>query len=143
VNSSTEDVASRVRELTGGRGFDRAIDAIGLVSPIDHAPEVLARGGRCGLYGVEDAQDGKPGGRISIPAGGEWSLCQIYPAEHLAHDEIISLVRSGKLHPSRYITHRLPLDEINRGFELIREKRAVKVVIEIGAEGRGQRAESR
>lgn len=131
INSTNEDVGAKARELTGGKGFDRAIDGIGLSSLLDYAPAVLASGGRFGIYGVEDAEQGQSSGRISVPARGEWSLTQIYAAEHLAQQEITDLVRAGRLRPARYITHRLPLERINEGFELIQSKAAVKVVIEM------------
>ncbi len=35
---------------------------------------------------------------------------------------IIELVRSGKIDLSKSITHRIPLDEVNRGLEILEKK---------------------
>ena len=131
INSVEQDVGETARQITDGKGFDRVIDAIGLTSLIDLAPSVLSFGGRFGLYGVEDAAEGEAAPKLSVPAGGEWSLWQMYPAEHMAHDEVLGYVQNRKLNLSDYVTHCMPLEDINEGFELIRKREALKVVIEI------------
>ncbi|HEX6060235.1 MAG TPA: hypothetical protein VFZ11_14595, partial [Gemmatimonadaceae bacterium] len=44
---------------------------------------------------------------------------------------LLDLVRSGKIDPTEIITHRLPLDQASRGYEIFNEKRegCVKVVL--------------
>ncbi|KFU76640.1 S-(hydroxymethyl)glutathione dehydrogenase / alcohol dehydrogenase [Amycolatopsis lurida] len=61
VNSGRENLADRVHQLTGGRGVEVAVEAIGLPRTIESAYEVLARGGTAVVAGqVAD------GVRISI-----------------------------------------------------------------------------
>jgi len=51
INYAREDVAERVRDITGGRGVDIAIDSVGAATwPIDLA--VVRKGGRIVLCGV-------------------------------------------------------------------------------------------
>ena len=45
-------------------------------------------------------------------------------------DEVIELIRHGRLDPSVIISHRLPLSEAAKGYELFDQKEALKVVID-------------
>jgi len=54
VDYRTEDVAARVRELTGGRGVDRVVE-VDLAANAALLPQVIARDGICACYG-----SGKP-----------------------------------------------------------------------------------
>lgn len=51
INSATEDLAQCIAELTGGRGVEVAIEAIGLPQTIEAAYASLARGGRAVVAG--------------------------------------------------------------------------------------------
>lgn len=51
VNSAREDLAEKIAQLTGGRGVEVAIEAIGLPQTIEAAYAVLARGGTAVVAG--------------------------------------------------------------------------------------------
>lgn len=51
INTATQDLAERVAQLTGGRGVEVAIEAIGLPKTIEAAYASLARGGRAVVAG--------------------------------------------------------------------------------------------
>lgn len=129
INISSDDVPKKARELTGGKGFDRAIDAAGAWSLLEYAPSVLAFGGRFGLYGIENAGPGQEVRSIDVPSGWEWSLWQIGACEQAAHEEALEMISSGRLKPDHYITHTIALDGIMNGFELVRRREALKVVV--------------
>ncbi|UCH26835.1 MAG: hypothetical protein JSV66_04090, partial [Trueperaceae bacterium] len=44
--------------------------------------------------------------------------------------QTVKLLESGRIRPSRLITHRLPLSELPRGVDLMRSGGAMKVIIE-------------
>lgn len=131
INSMREDVGQKARSLTSGHGFDRAIEAIGLPELVKYAPAVLKFGGRFGLYGVESAAEDQAIPQMMVPCGGDWSLWQMWPAEHTSHKEVLDMVECDKIDPAKFITHHLPLSEIEKGFELIGNRHALKVVIDI------------
>jgi len=62
-------------------------------------------------------------------ARGEWELRFAWPEEGSAHEEVLRLVAEGALRPRRYITHVVPLEQAPEGFELIRKREALKVVV--------------
>ena len=53
----------------------------------------------------------------------------IHSAEGAAHEAICSLVLSKAIDPEMLITHRLPIEDFQAGFRLIKEKKAVKVAL--------------
>jgi|LSQX01.1.fsa_nt_gb alcohol dehydrogenase len=51
--------------------------------------------------------------------------------ESLSHDELVAATLDGRVDPECFITHRLAPEEIQRGFELIETREALKVVLEL------------
>jgi threonine dehydrogenase-like Zn-dependent dehydrogenase len=45
-------------------------------------------------------------------------------------DEVIELIRDGRLDPKAIISHRMPLSEAAEGYRLFDSKEALKVVLE-------------
>ncbi|MFW6437448.1 MAG: alcohol dehydrogenase catalytic domain-containing protein [Armatimonadota bacterium] len=51
--------------------------------------------------------------------------------EGLSHEKLVDAALDGRIEPSRFISHRLTPREIQRGFELVEARDALKVVFEI------------
>ncbi len=116
VNSSFEDAPARVRELTGGRGVDVAIEALGAPITVQQAFASVRDGGKVVLIGI-------------APAGVEASLeitrfvrrgltvIGSYGAKARSDmPEIIELVRRGAVDTSAPITRRYTLDQVNEAY---------------------------
>jgi len=133
VNVTKERLAEKTRDFTKGKGVDLAIDAVGDYSLIDEATRAISRGGKIGTYGVPPSDAGSPS-LIELNlshAPGDWTLQFASPDEPSAHREILNLVEHGFLKADKFITHRYPLKEITRGFDVIKRGEALKVVITI------------
>lgn len=52
VNAGSDDAVAAVQELTGGRGVDLALEAIGRPETFRQATEVVTDGGRCVMVGI-------------------------------------------------------------------------------------------
>lgn len=50
--------------------------------------------------------------------------------ESLSHDALVKGTLDGRIDPSRFISHRLDPEEIQRGFDLIEAREALKIVFE-------------
>ncbi len=126
LNSPT--IRKELRGLSGGEGVDVAFEFIGVDSTIQKATESVRKGGKAVLVGLVTGNFQANGFLTvakEIDIRGVWtSIKQDYPS-------IIELVRSGKVDLSRSITHRLPLDEINRGLEILesREGNPLRIVV--------------
>jgi len=129
-NSGAADVVDQVREATKG-GVDYAIEMAGSVKAFETAYRITRRGGTTVTAGLP-------------PPTATWPM----PATHLVAEErtikgsyigtcvpqrdlprYIELYRRGKLPVNKLMTGRLDLDDINRGFDLLREGKAVRQVV--------------
>ena len=71
---------------------------------------------------------------LSIPRKERRVLGSLYGSSYPERDfpQILDLYRRGRLPLDRLISHRLPLDEIDRAFELLRGGEAARIVLELG-----------
>jgi len=145
VDFENEDVRSALLELTGGRGPDKCIDAVGMeathgashVHLYDRAkqaarsetdrPHALRQailscrsGGVVSVIGVY-------GGLIDKFPAGAWMNRSLTLRTGQCHvqkymEPLLGHIEQGKIDPTRVITHRLPLSEAATGYELFKNK---------------------
>lgn len=113
----------------GLRAFDRAIDAVGSSQSLRDALALVRETGLVGNYGVSPEDDHESQDLDAARAGGR--IVNLPVREEEVHDEVVGLVEGGQLDLAPWVSHRLPLTEIQQGFELLETKQALKVVIEI------------
>ncbi len=128
VNTTTDDVVAVSRALTGGRGVDIAIEAIGDTALIADATRALAEGGTVAIYGAPPALE------TTLRWGGiasTWQLRFIRPREGDVHDLALDLVRRGFIDLRSFVTHVFPLARIDEAFDLLAHKKTLKQTIMI------------
>jgi 2-desacetyl-2-hydroxyethyl bacteriochlorophyllide A dehydrogenase len=138
VNARERDPIDAVRELTGGDGAERVIEAIGhwekidgRLPPMAQAVEMVRNGGRITVLGQ---------GNESCPIAFKpfvWKEAEIV-ASRVSRGEFpraVRLVAEGRLHPAELITHRMPIGSVQEAFERsdAREKGMIKVLLQHGA----------
>ena len=128
VNVMETDLAALVADITGGEGADVVIELSGALPAIAQAFQLARRLGRVGIIGQP------PTDRVEIPYRDALfralTVSFSYSSRYTSWERALSLFERGALEPSKFITHVLPLDEWQRGFELARGGEAVKVVLE-------------
>lgn len=117
-----------VAERTDGRGADVAIEAVGTPAAFETAVDVVRRGGVVTIIGIF------AGETIPISAGvyGARALDVRFAGLTPVHSwwrRALEDVRSGAIDPVALVSHRLPLDEAPRGYELFHARRATKVLL--------------
>lgn len=148
------DVRSELLEMTGGRGPDRCIDAVGLeahhgTGPI-HAYDrtkqavravtdrgfALRQAITCCRSGGTVSVMGVYGGFMDKFPVGSWMNRSITLKSGQAHVHrylrpLYDLIEQGRIDPSFILTHTLPLDEAPRGYEMFKNKddECLKVVL--------------
>ena len=129
---SAEETAAAVTEASGG-GVDYAIEATGRPEAMQAAFLSTRPRGAAVLIGIprEDAVLSLPA--LSIPRMERRVLGSIYGSSRPERDFALSLdlYRRGRLPLDRLISHRLPLEDIGRGFELMRSGEALRVVLDL------------
>jgi alcohol dehydrogenase len=131
LNPTREDLRARVSALTRGRGADAAIEAVGRSELVRSAIEIVRAGGRIAVIGVvSDAEDvpipflrGLMGRNLTLRSG------LVNPQNHVA--KLLPLIEQGRLDPTDIITHRLPLADGVRGYQVFEahSENVLKVVL--------------
>jgi threonine dehydrogenase-like Zn-dependent dehydrogenase len=153
IDYSREDVFERLQEMTGGRGPDACIDAVGLESHgatfdayLDKAKASLFLGTDRPSALRQAIHACRKGGVVSIPGvyggfldkipfgaafqkGLTFKMGQTHMMRYM--QPLLDRIVSGELDPSFVITHRLPLEDAPEGYRVFRDKQdgCIKVVL--------------
>ncbi len=121
-------IAAHAAEVTDRIGFGIVIEAGGTPTAVQSALDIVAGNGTMASLGLvrETEIDALQVMRKNLTWIGVVSSVR----RHFA--TAISLIDSGAIHPADLITHRLPLEAALAGFDVMRQRTAVKVMFEIG-----------
>lgn len=126
-----QSTADAVREASGG-GVDYAIEATGRPEAMEAAFLSTRARGAAVLIGIPRAEAVLSLPATTIPRMERRVLGSIYGSSKPERDfpRTLALYRAGRLPLDRLVTQRLPLEEAERGFELMHSGDAVRVVLE-------------
>ena len=129
---SAEATAEAVRDASNG-GVDYAIEATGRPEAMEAAFLSTRPRGAAVLIGIPRADAVLSLPATTIPRMERRILGSIYGSTKPERDfpHTLDLYREGRLPLDRLITHRLPLEEAERGFELMHSGDAIRVVLEL------------
>lgn len=127
INIQQEDLKSRVMEITDNLGVDVIIEASGADSAIYTMPELIKKTGQIVAIGETAKSD------LTFPwTAAVFKSCTIsysFGATYEAWKQALELMGQKKLNLEPLITHRLPLEDFRKGFELLERKEALKVIM--------------
>jgi len=126
INSRSKNVPAEVRRLEGERGVDVAYEFVGRTETMNDALNILARGGKLVFVGYSEDKLTLDPRRL---VGGEFQVVGSRASSIYETIEVVKLVREGKFRLEPLITHRLPLDKINDGLDLVRRGEAIRAVV--------------
>jgi threonine dehydrogenase-like Zn-dependent dehydrogenase len=139
----SDSVLEELREMTGGRGPDACIDAVGMEghgtgiqgaydkakqlmrletdrgSALRDAIVCVRKGGTLSMMGVYGLMDKFPLG-VLMNKGITLKTAQQHGQHYMP--KMMKHVQEGELDPSFMITHKMPLSEGPRGYEIFKEK---------------------
>ena len=153
LNSEEVDVADAIEDLTGGRGPDACIDAVGMEAHGSGAMGVMDRAKQAMMLETDRPAvirqaltTCRSGGTVSI-AGAYGGIADKIPIGSLMNRSLtvktgqthvhrymkplLDKIESGAIDPSFIVTHRLSLADAPRGYEVFlkKEEDCVKVVL--------------
>ena len=130
VNAGAPDAAQAIRALSGG-GVEVAFDMAGAVPALELAYAVTARGGTTVTAGLPHPDTRMALAPVTLVAE-ERTLKGSYIGSAAPLRDVprlIALFKAGKLAVDALLTHRLKLDDINEGFDRLREGIGVRQVV--------------
>jgi alcohol dehydrogenase len=134
VNYQEEDPVAAIMKLTGGRGVDVAIEALGLQSTFENALRVVRPGGTVSSLGVYSGGLTVPLDAIAAGLGDHRIVTTLCPGGKERMRRLVDVIASGRTDLSALVTHRFPLAEIEAAYELFANQRdgVLKVAITPG-----------
>lgn len=128
INTTREDLRSRVMELTGGAGVDFVVEATGDAGLYIELCRLVAPGGKVGVYGINNL-DQFPLSMRHMPSSFWFGL--LAPDEPGAHKSMMDMVRLGMVRPEQWASHTYALDEAPEAFRHVRDADVVKIVLRV------------
>ena len=128
VRADQENVLEVIQELTNGRGADAAIEAAGVEPTFLNALRCLRVGGRVSLVGIFSKDMAVPFPEIFFK-----NLTIRFGLGDLKNmGRLISMIEAGKLDLTPLITHRISLNDIEKGYDIFgsRKEPVVKIAIQ-------------
>jgi S-(hydroxymethyl)glutathione dehydrogenase/alcohol dehydrogenase len=119
VDARSPDPVEQVRSLTGGRGVDVAIEAIGGSETVNQAFQMVADGGRVVVLGVAPMDAVVPIGITRLVRRGIQLIGSFGCRVRTDMPELIALAASGRIDVRASITRRYRLDQINDAYEAL------------------------
>ncbi len=125
-----DDVAKRLREINQGRLADLVIVCTGSPKALEQSLGLVEQGGTILFFAPTD-----PDVKIPLPFNEIWwkgiTMTSSYAAAPYDLALAIELIRAGRVNVKDMVTHRLPLAETGRAFQMVVEaKDSIKVIIE-------------
>ena len=130
VNIKTSpDAVGEVINITNGNKADVVVEATGAKPMIESMPDYVKKGGDIVLYGIPSDED-----EISFP------VKKLVVEEISVHGAVgntkawyplVKMIENGSLNVEQMVTHEFTLDEINKAFDLYRnkDKTLIKAII--------------
>jgi alcohol dehydrogenase len=131
VNNADGKAAEKVMALTGNRGVDVAMEAIGIPLAFDVCQQIVAAGGHIANIGVH----GKP---VELRLDRLWAhniTITTRLVDTVTTPMLLKTVASGKLKPAQLITHHFALTDIMQAYDTFgnaMKERALKVILTSG-----------
>lgn len=131
IDPAAGDTLEQVRALTDGRGVDFSFEVVGRPELMNQAIDLARAAGTVTLVGMPAAGD-----TLSFPAlktvfSGKTIRGSVVGGAQILRDfpRFIRLAESGRLDLRTMISHRIKLDEINTGIELLTQADGVRTVV--------------
>lgn len=118
INFREQDPVSAIREATGGRGVDVAIEALGAQSTFEACLRTLKPGGTLSSLGVYSGKLVLPLDAFAAGLGDYAIVTSLCPGGKERMRRLMSVLESGRADLRPLVTHRFPLDRIEEAYDL-------------------------
>ena len=129
VNSTDGNAVEAVKGLTGGKGVDTAIEAVGLPATFEMCEEIIAPGGVIANIGVHGVQ-------VALHLERLWDRnisITTRLVDTVSTPMLLAVVAARRIDPTLLITHRFTFDHIIEAYDTFAnaaKTKALKVLIE-------------
>ncbi|HQZ05983.1 MAG TPA: NAD(P)-dependent alcohol dehydrogenase [Burkholderiaceae bacterium] len=131
LNFNNCDVVDEIMKLTGGRGADSSIEALGLQSTFESALRVLKPGGTLSSLGVYSSDLTIPLSAFAAGLGDHRINTALCPGGKERMRRLMAVIASGRVDLGAMVTHHYKLENIVQAYDLFSNQRdgVLKVAI--------------
>ncbi|WP_312452399.1 NAD(P)-dependent alcohol dehydrogenase [Stutzerimonas nitrititolerans] len=131
LNFRDVDVVEEILKITGRRGVDAAIEALGTQTTFEQALRVLKPGGTLSSLGVYSQDLKIPLGALHAGLGDHRIITSLCPGGKERMRRLLNVVASGRVDFGALVTHQYKLDAITEAYDLFANQRdgVLKVAI--------------
>ncbi len=128
INASDGDIVSKVKSILGNRGADIVFEAAGTIETIKQSLGIVANCGRVVLFGA--CPDNPTLDTSSFIVYKEIDILGMTGRYMFSTwDRVERMVSDKKVNLSSVISHKLPLEKAEEGFQLIMKGEASKIIL--------------
>ena len=131
LDQKAVDVVTEIKRLTGGKGVDVAIEALGTQETFENALRVIRPGGTLSSLGVYSGKLAIPAEPFAAGLANQKIITTLCPGGKERMRRLMELVRHGRLDLVPLITHTFSLDNIVEAYKLFGDRAdgVIKVAI--------------
>jgi S-(hydroxymethyl)glutathione dehydrogenase/alcohol dehydrogenase len=131
VDASEVDLATAVRDLTGGAGVDHGIEVVGKPATMRAAYDATRRGGKVTLVGAAGISEEVSFPALSLMADGKTIQGSVYGASDPARDipVLAELAQRGRVDLEALVTRRIGIDDVEAAFTDMTAGRGARSVV--------------
>jgi threonine dehydrogenase-like Zn-dependent dehydrogenase len=135
LNFRNCDVVDEIMKLTGGRGVDSSIEALGTQGTFESALRILKPGGTLSSLGVYSEDLKIPLAAFASGLGDHRINTALCPGGKERMRRLMNVVASGRADFGALVTHHYALDDIVAAYDLFSHQRdgVLKIAIKPGA----------
>ena len=128
VNSADGKAAEKIMAMTGGKGVDVAIEAVGIAATFGLCQDIIGAGGHIANIGVH-------GAGVTLHLEKLWSqniTITTRLVDAVTTPLLLKTVMAGKLKPKQLVTHHYALKEVMKAYDTFGnagKERALKVIL--------------
>jgi len=123
VDFDKVDPVDEIMRITGGRGVDVAIEALGLQSTFEACLRVLKPGGTLSSLGVYSGDLTIPLGAFRAGLGDNRIVTSLCPGGKERMRRLMNVIEGGRVDLGPLVTHRYRLDRIEEAYDLFSHQR--------------------
>ena len=123
LNFNNCDVVDEIMKLTGGRGADSSIEALGLQSTFESALRVLKPGGTLSSLGVYSSDLTIPLSAFAAGLGDHRINTALCPGGKERMRRLMAVIASGRVDLGAMVTHHYKLENIVQAYDLFSNQR--------------------
>ncbi len=130
VNPKESNVAALVKEVTYGWGIDAAVATVGSARLVEDLVPMLAPGGRLNIFAGIYPKD-----ELRLDPNlihyGEYIITGSADSTPADFEHALNMIETGQVNTETLISHLLPLEDLGKGFEVMKTLKGLKIMLDV------------